>query len=168
MQAAANYLQRSIPVPWPLMFVSLPEYRFPVPTQLAAPGASYWRSLALSTTTPWYVLTVRAEEGSPTDTFLLVWDSDLVQAIKTSDMQVESLLLLRRTGSPKGWRSVEIAEVWEASDPEDEGTQVLLVDEVGSEYSGLFMQPTVGVKRIRLVTKLSDRKAAPPTSGVEL
>ncbi len=145
------------------MFVSLPEYRFNVPTPLAAPGASYWRSLALSTNTPWYVLTVRADQGSPTDTFLLAWDSDLFQAIKASNVEVESLLLISRTGDRSGWEPIQIAEIWEAVDPEDESVEVMLIDVAGAEYSGFFMQPAVGVERTRLVAKLPDRlsKAQP-------
>ncbi len=149
------------------MFVSLPEYRFHVPTPLAAPGASYWRSLVLSTNTPWYVLTIRTEEASPADTFLLVWDSDLVQAIKTSEVQVESLLLLSRSGVRGAWSPIEITEIWEASDPQDEGTQVLLVDVGGNEYSGFFMRPSTGVQRVRLVTRVPGRPTSRSAPGAQ-
>ncbi len=147
------------------MFVSLPQYRFHVPAPLATPGANYWRSLALSTNTPWYVLTVRAERASPTDTFLLAWDSDLVEATKAADVQVESLLLIARTGPRSGWHPIKIAEIWEAADPEDEATGLLLVDVHGAEYSGFFMQPAVGVQRIRLVAKLRDQGRRPRPSN---
>jgi len=149
------------------MFVSLPDYRFHVPTPLAAPGAAYWRCLVLSTTTPWYLLTTRADENSPADTFLMVWDSDVVQAIKTCDVQVESLTLVSRNRNRNRWDSIDIAEIWEASDPEYEEPQVLLVDVHGAEYSGYFMQPAVGVQRLRLVVKFPVRSSGPRATGEE-
>ena len=140
------------------MFVSLPEYRLHVPAPLASPDASYWRSLALSTNAPWFVLNVRLKRPDTLiDTFLLAWDTDLIDAIKSSDVEVQSLLLVSRTNERSGWTPIEIQEIWEATDPEDESTSVLLVDAQAREYSGHFMQPAVNVRRIRMVAKIACR-----------
>jgi len=41
------------------MFVSLPQYQFDHPAEIAPPGAQYWRSLGPSVNAAWFLLTVR-------------------------------------------------------------------------------------------------------------
>ena len=142
------------------MFVSLPEHRFQVPEGLATPGAAYWRSLAVSTNAPWYILNLCIGPGTLVDTFLLVWDTDLLHAIQAEGVKADSLqLLLRRQRGP-GWQPVEIREIWEAVDLEDESDCVLLVDVGGKEYSGYFMETVRRVKRVRLVATLRTGSSA--------
>lgn len=137
------------------MFVSLPEHKFYVPTELAGQDAAYWRSVALSTNTPWFILSVQPDDpGANIDTFLIAWDTDLVGAVAPRDVKVESLLMVSRRGRAEGWHPVEIAEIWEATDPEDESTSVMLVDIRGKEYCGMFMQPAKSAKRTKLVIRI--------------
>ena len=144
------------------MFVTLPEHRFQVPDGLSAPGATYWRSLAVSTDAPWYILNLYIGPGTLVDTFLLVWDTDLLHAIKAEGVKADSLqLLLRRQRGP-GWQPIEIREIWEAVDLEDESDCVMLVDISGKEYSGYFMETAQRVRRVRLVATL---RASSPVRG---
>ena len=139
------------------MFVSMPEFQFSVPAGLAVPGAVYARAMGLSTCAAWYVLTIRGNEaGRPLHTFLLAWDSDVINAIQTADGKLVSLMFIapRAAAAGSGWYAKEIVEVWEASDPEQEdGTCVMMVTADGEERAGYFMESTRGIKRRSLVAR---------------
>jgi hypothetical protein len=140
------------------MFVSIPEFQFHVPEPLGVPGACYSRAMALSTNAAWFVLTLRMPQPeAPFETFLLAWDLDVVNVIKTSRAQVESLLFVspRWHGDQQGWITKHIAEVWDATDSQSEDEHcVLMVTNDGQEYSGYFMSPVQGVQRRALVAKV--------------
>jgi len=141
------------------MFVSMPEFQFRVPPGLAAPGAFYARAMSVSTTAAWYVLTLRFGGADPSvETFLMTWDTDVVDAIRTApaEAKLASLMVMasHRSGSTRGWHSKRIMEIWEATDPsQNNEASVLMVAEDGQEYSGLFMDVATGLKRIRLVAR---------------
>ncbi len=143
------------------MFVSMPEYKFYVPPEIAPPEATYWRTLGLSVNAAWFVLSVRAKvPDALLDTFLLVWDRDVVDAIASMDAEVESLLVVAPhvSGRRNGWFSKQIKEIWEGTDLADRDNRcVVMVGEDDVEYAGLFMEEAAAVKRDRLVARVGAR-----------
>ena len=122
---------------------------------LSPPEVKYWRNLGISTRASWFVLSIRLREPEALpDTFMLAWDTDLIGVIESAEVEVESILCIAPhiRGKLRGWYSRQMVEIWEATDPRDDGNQcVLFVDAEGNEYSGLFMEPAVGFIRKRLV-----------------
>lgn len=140
------------------MFVSMPEYQFYIPPEIAPPDATYWRTLGISTCAAWFVLSVRSREPDALlDTFLLAWDKDVVGAVTSLDADVESLLFVapHMRGKKRGWFSRQIKEIWHAADPsEPENPTVVFVGEDGHDYAGLFMDRARGFVRDRLVARV--------------
>ncbi len=140
------------------MFVSMPEYQFNIPPEIAPPDATYWRTLGISTCAAWFIVTLRSREPEALpDTFLLAWDTDVVSALTSLDADLDSLLFVAPhvRGSKRGWFSRPIREVWAASDPaEPENPCVLFVGEDGRDYAGLFMDRARGFVRDRLVARV--------------
>ena len=136
------------------MFVSMPDYDFYVPPQLAIPGALYSRAMTLTTHAAWFVLALRTLEEEPTlETFVLAWDTDVAQVLETSGRNFESLMFVAPQ-SVQGrcrWTSKQIVEVWRATDPEDESECVLMLAEDGQEHSGFFMEVKTNIQRRQLV-----------------
>lgn len=140
------------------MFVSLPQYRYPVPAALGAPGAQYWRVLGMSLIAAWYVLSVRMdEEDSPLSTMLMCSDLDLRQALEGLEGTVESLICMAPTeGRAGSWDAREIAEVWRAVDIEEPGgIAVVLVGLDGVAYSGMFGEIHRGPARHTLIARVA-------------
>ncbi len=148
------------------MFVSMPEFQFPVPAPLGIPGAFYARAMTWSSSAAWFVLTLRYPEAQGSQTCLLAWDTDVADVIASGGGQLESLLFvaLKSAGKRRGWSTTQIAEVWEASDPDDEGgRRILMVSEDGQEYSGFFMELATGLQRKKLIARTrSARRGAKP------
>jgi hypothetical protein len=145
-------------IPSAAMFVSMPEYQFYIPPEIAPPDATYWRTLGISTCAAWFVLSVRSREPDALlDTFLLAWDKDVVGAVTSLDADVESLLFVapHMRGKKRGWFSRQIKEIWHAADPEEpENPAVVFVGEDGHDYAGLFMDRARGFVRDRLVARV--------------
>ena len=142
------------------MFVSMPEYQFYIPPEIAPPDATYWRTMGISTCAAWFVLSVRSREPDALlDTLLLAWDSDVVGAVTSFDADVESLLFVAPhvRGRKRGWFSKPIREIWAAIDPaEPENPAVIFVGEDGQDYAGIFMDRARGFVRDRLVARVGD------------
>jgi hypothetical protein len=144
------------------MFVSMPDFLFQVPPLLAPPGAKFWRSVGVSTRLPWFVLTMRPRsEELLIDTFLFAWDTDVVNAIRCLDAELESLYCFApcMPGQGNGWTTKKIHQVW-AAEPVAEGeSDVLFVDAEGNEYSGMFFAPSVGAVRRELIARVVSKSA---------
>jgi hypothetical protein len=140
------------------MFVSMPEYQFFIPPEIAPPDATYWRTLGISTCAAWFVVTLRSREPEALpDTFLLAWDTDVVSAVTSLDADLESLLFVAPhvRGRKRGWFSRQIKEMWHAADPaEPENPAVVFVGEDGLDYTGLFMDRARGFILDRLVARV--------------
>lgn len=141
------------------MFVSMPEFKFEVPAQLAKPGAFYARAMTLSSHSAWFIVTLRFKAPEPTtETFLLVWDTDVASVICTAAPEAELMALMfatpHRGGNTHGWQTKDIAEVWEATNPAEEDEHcILMVAEDGTEHSGYFMERCSGLKRTKLIAR---------------
>jgi len=146
--------------PFAAMFVSLPEYKFFVPPEIAPPDATYWRTLGISTCAAWFVLSVRSREPDAVlDTFLLAWDSDVADSVRSMgvDVDVEGLMFVapRMRGRKRGWFSRDVVEIWHATDPSDPDSKcILMVGQDGHEYAGFFMDRARGFVRDRLVARV--------------
>lgn len=139
------------------MFITMPEFQLHVPVPLAAPGAFYARAMGLTLHCAWYVLTIRFLDPEPgCETYLMAWDSDVVDTIKSSSGQLETLMIIapHQERHRCGWLATQIAEVWEAIDPEqNDEPHVLMIAEDDREYSGHFMTAALGLKRQSLVAR---------------
>lgn len=145
------------------MFVTVPDYEFHVPPQLAPPGAKFWRALGISVHAAWFVLTVRPKvPDALLDTFFLTWDTDVVDAVASLDAEVRSLICVApRVNDGAGvWRATQIREIWEGTHPASDGRSILFVGEDGRDYAGLFFEPVVKAVRSQLVARVGSAKEA--------
>lgn len=119
------------------MFLSLPQYEFPMPEGLNVPGGKHWRVVEMPLHSPWFLLTVERPDPSdlgwkPTHTLCIAWETDLADAIKAVEAKsVRGLVaMIPAWASPTGqWSSQEINEVWLHSD--ESGKFVSLRDAAG-------------------------------------
>lgn len=113
------------------MFVTLSDFEFPVPAELAEPGSKCWRAIELSLNTPWFVATFCSTDQnlSLRRTMLVAWDSDLVNIVKsTVGGYLEALLLLAPKDDVAGkeWCAHHIKQIWRGYDP-DRGNEAVLI-----------------------------------------
>ncbi len=104
------------------------------------------------------MLTVRSRSQELfIDTFLLAWDSDVVDTIKSLDADLESLFCLApcRPGQGNGWTTRKIQEIWAVAPATEGESDVLFVDSDGQEYSGMFFEPVMGATRRELIARAS-------------
>lgn len=133
------------------MFVSHPQYAFPVPRGLADAGTQHWRLIEFVLHTPWFLLTVDelTEEGDfmLTRTWCIAWERDLAQLLATIDTrQIQGLVCILPGWSSKAgqWASREIREVWLIR-TEDAKEYVRFLDAEGKEFDG-GLQPDSSAK----------------------
>jgi hypothetical protein len=148
------------------MFQSLPQYEFPMPEGLGAPGSKHWRAVEMTLHMPWFLLTVEhvAEEDDEVRmsyTLCIAWDTDLADALKTIDTnRVRGLVaMMPAWASSSGqWSSRQIAEVWLSTN--DSGTFVTLTDVAGEKFdAGVRGEGPVVSPTAELLLRL------PPTKG---
>ncbi|MBL8279762.1 MAG: hypothetical protein JNL93_24060 [Pelomonas sp.] len=130
------------------MFVSRPEYEFPIPAALDQPGTQHWRVIELSLHVPWYLLSVEiADEDDPefviTRTICIAWEFDLADVLRDLDAKrvLGIVCMMPAWQSPTGqWGSREIREVWLCRS--DSVEHVLLTDAAGERFNfGLIPEP---------------------------
>lgn len=146
------------------MFLSLPQYEFPMPEGLNVPGGKHWRVVEMTLHSPWFLLTVeRPDPGDlgwkPTHTLCIAWDTDLADAIKAVDAaSMRGLVaMIPAWASPTGqWCSREINEVWLRSD--ESGKVVTLRDVAGKTLDvGVPMQTPPPDRKAELLLRLNTR-----------
>lgn len=122
------------------MFVSLPQYEFPVPPELASPGTQHWRLVELTVHAPWFLLSVDImnvddPEVCITRTLCIAWDNDLAEVLRSLDTaSVRGVVCMvpawqSATGQ---WSSRALSEVWLCKSAA--GQSVLLRDTSGQEF----------------------------------
>lgn len=122
------------------MFVSRPQYLFPMPSEMEEPGAKHWRIVELTLHAPWFLLSVdigdSEQSGSRvTRTLCIAWDNDLVDFAHSIDAdRISGIVFMAPPwASPNSqWCSREVREVWKCSSTA--GQSVLLVDAAGQEF----------------------------------
>ncbi|MDR7269868.1 hypothetical protein J2X20_002526 [Pelomonas saccharophila] len=122
------------------MFLSLPQYEFPMPEGLAEPGSKHWRAMEMTLHVPWFLLTLEHVDLEGRDlatnyTLCIAWETDLADVIKTiGASHVRGLVaMMPAWASPTGqWSSRQITEVWLRTD--DQGTSVTLTDCAGKQF----------------------------------
>jgi hypothetical protein len=149
LPARQQYVRRTFEVRGIMpMFLSLPQYEFPVPEGLVEPGGKHWRVVEMPLHAPWYLLTVEQPpsddvDWAPTHTLCIAWETDLADAIQTVDAaRVRGLVaMIPAWASPTGqWSSRQICEVW--LDTSEAGKVVTLLDAAGKTVdAGSFMEP---------------------------
>ena len=122
------------------MFVSQPEYEFPLPPDLAHPGCQHWRVVELTLHAPWFLVSVEIVDPELPDctvtrTLCIAWDSDLAELLSTLEPDRVKGIVCMMPGwqSPSGqWTSREIREVWRCRSAA--GHSVVLSDTAGDRF----------------------------------
>lgn len=149
------------------MFVSHPQYAFPVPRGLADPETQHWRLIEFALHTPWFLLTVDelTEEGETmlTRTWCIAWERDLAQLLATIDArQIQGLVCMNPGWSSKAgqWTSREIRKVWQIR-TDDAQEYVQFLDSEGKEFhGGLQPDPSAKVVQRKELLQLKPRTNA--------
>jgi len=151
------------------MFIAHKDHQFPIPRELCDPDTTHWRSVHLSTCAAWYALTIRAKSpltpGSDDEielqqTYLLSWDTDVVDALQEVGSQTIELLCIAQGRGRRStvWVTHRIAEVWRAVD-DDENASVVFVCDNGSEISGMLAEPSLKQRKTELVVRIRPKVA---------
>lgn len=122
------------------MFVSRPEYEFPIPPVLERPGSQHWRMVELTLHAPWFLLSVEivdAEdpEMAMTRTLCIAWDNDLAEVLNGLEPErVKGIVcMMPAWQSANGqWTSREVREVWRCRSAA--GRSILLRDSAGEAF----------------------------------
>lgn len=125
-----------------------------MPQGMGIPNAKYWRTVAWSTGAAWFVLTAQGRSDPEIyDTFLLAWDNDVVDALKTTNSDLYALLVMMPVERVLSGRpaTVEIREIWESGSSEHGDISLVFVDVHGIERTGPFMDPDPDSSKGRLL-----------------
>jgi len=147
------------------MFVSRPEYEFPIPPALEEPGSQHWRMMELSLHTPWFLLSVEVVDPevpdlSITRTLCIAWEYDLADVLRTlgADQVKGIVCMMPAWQSPTGqWSSREILEVWVYSSPG--GKHVVLADIGGEKFDCGLIPEHVGDIEMELLLRVDPKPA---------
>lgn len=124
------------------MFVSHPQFEFPLPEGFTDPGSKHWRLVEFSLHTPWFLLTVTEltdeDEVLLTHTWCIAWARDLAQILTTVENdQVRGLVCMMPgwSSASRQWTSRELDEVWLVQ-TDDAEECVRFLDRDGEEFDG--------------------------------
>lgn len=149
------------------MFVSHPEYEFPIPPALDDPGTQHWRMVELSLQAPWFLLSVELVDPDEPDlsitrTLCIAWEYDLADVLRPLDAdRVKGFVcMMPAWQSPTGqWWSREIREVWLHSSPF--GKHIVLADTDGKEFDCGLIPEHVGDVEKELLLRVGTKPAGP-------
>lgn len=147
------------------MFVSHPEYEFPIPPALEEPGSQHWRMMELSLHAPWFLLSVEVVDPDVPDlgitrTLCIACEYDLAEVLRPIDAdRVKGIVcMMPAWQSPTGqWWSREIREVWIYSSPG--GKHVVLADTSGEKFDCGLIPEHVGDVNMELVLRVDPKPA---------
>src|ERR1043165_3599370 len=147
------------------MFVSRPEYEFPIPSALGDPGSQHWRMMELSLHAPWFLLSVEVVDPDVPDlgitrTLCVAWEHDLADVLRSLEAErVKGIVCMMPSWqSPAGqWWSREIREVWIYSSPG--GMNVVLADTTGEKFNCSLMREHVGDAKMDLLLRVDPKSA---------
>lgn len=147
------------------MFVSHPEYEFPIPPALDEPGTQHWRMVELSLHAPWFLLSVEVVDPdepdlSVTRSLCIAWEYDLADVLRPLEAErVKGIVcMMPAWQSPTGqWWSREIREVWIHSSPS--GKHVVLADTEGAKFDCGLIPEHVGDVERELLLRIDPKPA---------
>jgi len=147
------------------MFVSHPEYEFPIPAALDDPGAQHWRMVELSLHAPWFLLSVELvdldePDLSITRTLCIAWEHDLADVLRPLDAdRVKGIVcMMPAWQSPTGqWWAREVREVWLHSSRS--GEHIVLADTAGKEFDCGLIPEHVGAVEKELLLRVDPKPA---------
>jgi hypothetical protein len=156
------------------MFVSQPQYKFPVPPGLANPGAQHWRIVELTLHAPWFLLSVEVDDATIPDssmirTLCIAWDNDLADVLGAIDAArvVGIICMMPAWQSSTGqWASREVREVWRSRSAA--GISIFLRDAAGERFdSGFVLDHTEPIQHELLlrVSAVASRKRSKTQSN---
>ena len=145
------------------MFVSHPEYEFPIPPALGEPGSQHWRMMELSLHAPWFLLSVEVVDPDVPDlgimrTLCIAWEHDLAEVLRPLEAKrVKGIVCMMpawQSPTSQGW-SREIREVWIYRSPG--GAHVVLADTTGEKFDCGLMPEHVGDVKMELLLRLDPK-----------
>lgn len=143
------------------MFVSRPQYEFPISSDLDHPGSQHWRMIELSGHAPWFLLSVEIRdqdelEFSITRTICISWEHDLADVLRDIDAErVRSIVcMLPAWQSPTGqWWSRQVREVWLYRSTS--GEHVVLADADGEKFNCGLIPEHIGEVEMTLLLQIT-------------
>lgn len=119
------------------MFVTSPAFAQWMPPAIAAPNTHFWRAVQLSTSMPWFLVTLTLQDDgeSSTETFAVAWEKTLIEMIKSaSEMTIHSIQMLVRPDDGRlTWCSRDVEEIWIPSELECSNTGPLVLRFAGTK-----------------------------------
>lgn len=145
------------------MFVSHPQYQFPIPAALEDPGVQHWRMVELTLHAPWFLLSVEiVDQNEPdlsiTRTLCIAWEHDLTDVLRGLDpTRVKGIVcMMPAWQSPTGqWWSREIREVWLYSS--SSGKHVVLADTAGEKFDCGLIPEHVDAVEMELLLRINPK-----------
>lgn len=152
------------------MFVSHPEYEFPIPAALGEPGSQHWRMMELGLHAPWFLLSVEVVDPDVPDlgftrTLCIAWENDLAEVLRPIDADLVRgiVCMMPAWQSPTGqWWSREIREVWVYSSPR--GKHVVLADIGGEKFDCGLIPEHVGDMKMELLLRVDPKPTGKDTN----
>lgn len=122
------------------MFVSQPDYEFPLPAALAQAGSQHWRIVELTRHAPWFLISVEVVDPDLPDcsmvrTLCIAWENDLADLLGTlAPSQVKGIVCMMPAwqSSSGQWSSRVILEVWRYRS--SAGCNVVFADTAGKIF----------------------------------
>lgn len=115
------------------MFVTQTQFEQFVPAPVSKPNSRYWRAVALSLPTPWYLCICRTNGDVSSRTILVAWEADLLELVTAKNHQIVSAVarLDMAAAQSMRWQMRWVESMWRsASDEQDEvGPLVFLFEE---------------------------------------
>ena len=142
------------------MFESREHYEWDVPAPMREPGVSYWRTVTLAWTMPWFLMVIRWSAEDAIQSFLISNDRDLVSALRSIQGRgvLEFLACCRPEIQERGlvWSMRDIQEVWLGGDVSQHAFHTVLVDLERRCITGSSCEFVSDVTLTHLVARVGD------------
>ena len=150
------------------MFESREHYEWDVPAPMREPGVSYWRTVTLAWTMPWFLMVIRWSAEDALQSFLISNDRDLVSALQSIHGRgvLEFLACCRPEHQERGlvWSMNDIKEVWLEHDVPHHAFHTVLIDREQRTLAGSSCEFVPDIALKRLVARVGDIVVAPITA----
>jgi hypothetical protein len=142
------------------MFESRKSYEWKVPAPIREAGVTYWRTVALAWTMPWFVMAIRWSAEDAIQTFLISNDSDLSSALQSIKGRgvLESLACCLPNYREPGfaWSMIDIDEVWLGRRLSDSALCTVFVDRERRTIIGSSLEQVPGIALTILVARVGE------------
>jgi hypothetical protein len=148
------------------MFESRKHYEWEVPPPMREPGVTYWRTLSLAWTLPWFVMTIRWHKEDALQNFLIASDADLVGALQSVNgrgtLEALACCVPSRDSPHFSWSMRPFLEVWMGSRPGEKMLSPACIDGQHRLFAGPGFEPAPEISLAHLVAKVGEIVRASP------